>query len=53
MQATVVNYLCLTNEELELWKEDSLKFFLHMKYMSNEVKGNLLREKSRNLLAGI
>ncbi|CDW75637.1 UNKNOWN [Stylonychia lemnae] len=53
MRALILNYLKLTNEELDLWKDDSLKFFLHMKYLSNEVKGNLLREKAKNLLAGI
>ncbi len=46
-------YLGLTREELQLWQEDSLKFFLHMKYQSNEVKGNYLREKARSLIAGI
>eukprot|EP00347_Sterkiella_histriomuscorum_P023381 403334851 len=53
LSQTVVNYLALTKEEIELWKEDSLKFFLYMKQYSNEVKGNLLREKAKSLLAGI
>jgi hypothetical protein len=46
-------FIILTKEELDLWQEDSLKFFLHMKYKVNEVKGNYLREKSCSLIAGI
>ena len=49
----VTKYLILTKEEIELWRDESLKFFLYMKYQSNEVKGNLLRERSKNLIAGI
>lgn len=49
----VLNYLPLTNEEIEMWKEDSLKFFMHMRYQSNEVKGNMLRDKAKSLMAGI
>ena len=43
----VTKYLILTSEEMQLWQEDSLKFFLHMKIQSNEVKGNYLREKAK------
>jgi hypothetical protein len=53
LKVIVTQYLILTNEELELWKSESLKFFLNMKYASNEVKGNFLREKAKNLIAGI
>lgn len=49
----VTKYIVLTSEEIELWKEDSLKYFLHMKYLSNEVKGNFLREKAKGLIAAI
>lgn len=53
LRVIVTQYLVLTNEELQMWQEDSLKFFLHMKLESNEVKGNLLREKAKALIAGI
>ena len=43
----VTKYLILTSEEMQLWQEDSLKFFLHMKIQSNEVKGHYLREKAK------
>jgi hypothetical protein len=49
----VTEYLVLTNEEIEMWREDSLKFFLHMKLDSNEIKGNFLRDKAKALIAGI
>lgn len=49
----VTKYIVLTSEEIDLWKEDSLKYFLHMKYLSNEVKGNFLREKAKGLIAAI
>ena len=45
-------YLVYTNEEIEQWKEDSLKFYLHARNESNEIKGNFLREKAQRLLAG-
>ena len=53
LKVIVTEYILLTNEELEMWQEDSLKFFLHMKLQSNEVKGNYLREKAKGLIAGI
>lgn len=53
LRTVVTQYLILTKEEVALWQEDSLKFFLYMKYQSNEVKGNLLRDKARGLIAGI
>lgn len=53
LKVIVTKYVVLTKEEIELWKEDSLKYFLHMKYLSNEVKGNYLREKSKSLIASI
>lgn len=53
LRVVVTKYLVLTTEELQLWQEDSLKFFLHMKNLSNEVKGNYLRDKSKSLIAGI
>jgi hypothetical protein len=53
LKIVVTEYILLTKEELELWQEDSLKFFLHMKLMSNEVKGNYLRDKAKSLIAGI
>jgi len=43
----------LTPEEIDLWKNESLKYFLHMKNTSNEIKGNYLREKAKNLIASI
>ena len=53
MSVIVTKYLILTTDEIQLWKDDSLKFFLHMKNQSNEVKGNYLREKAKCLIAGI
>jgi hypothetical protein len=53
LKVIVTEYILITNEELSLWQEDSLKFFLHMKLQSNEVKGNYLREKAKGLIAGI
>ena len=53
MKVIVTQYLVLTTEEIQLWQEDSLKFFLHMKNLSNEVKGNYLRDKAKSLIAGI
>ncbi len=53
MKVVVTEYVLITNEELAMWQEDSLKFFLHMKLQSNEVKGNFLREKAKGLIAGI
>lgn len=38
---------------MDLWHTDSLKFFLHMKFLSNEVKGNFLREKAKGLIAAL
>jgi hypothetical protein len=51
--ALVTKYIIFTKEELDLWQEDSLKFFLNMKYQSNEIKGNYLRERAKNLIASI
>jgi len=31
LKVILTEYLLLTAEELSLWREDSLKFFLHMK----------------------
>ena len=45
-------YLVYTTEEIESWKEDSLKFYLDTKNESNECKGNFLRDKATRLLAG-
>ena len=44
-------YLVYTTEEINLWTEDSLKFYLDAKNESNECKGNFLREKAQRLLA--
>ena len=46
-------YLIYTEEEIESWKENSLKFYLDAKNKSNEKKGNYLREKSLRLIAAI
>lgn len=53
LHVILTQYIILTREEIEQWKEDSLKFFLQMKYQSNEVKGNLLRDRAKSLIAGI
>jgi len=46
-------YLVYTEEEIESWKEDSLKFYLDAKNQSNERKGNYLREKAIRLIEAI
>ena len=46
-------YLVYTEEEIETWKQDSLKFFLDAKNESNERKGNYLREKALRLIAAV
>mmetsp|Transcript_12102 Transcript_12102/g.15450 ORF Transcript_12102/g.15450 Transcript_12102/m.15450 type:complete len:100 (-) Transcript_12102:57-356(-) len=45
-QALTRKYLVYTNEEVESWMEDPLKFYLDAKNESNECKGNFLREKA-------
>jgi hypothetical protein len=32
LKTIVTQYIVFSNDEVELWKLDSLKFFLHMKY---------------------
>lgn len=51
-QALTRKFLVYTNEEIELWKADSLKFYLDLKDESYECKGNFLRENALRLLAG-
>ena len=46
-----VYYFALTNEEVELWRDDPLKFYMDAKQESNECKGNFLREKVLRLIA--
>ena len=49
----MTQYLLLSEEEVEVWKEDSLKYFIDMKEESNETKGALLRDRAKRLIAGI
>lgn len=53
LKSIITKFLVYTREELDLWQTDSLKFFLHMKFLSNEVKGNFLREKAKGLIAAL
>lgn len=53
LKSLVENFILFTREEVELWRENSLKFYLILKNESNEVKGNYLREKSKSLIASI
>ena len=45
-------YLVYTEEEIDAWNTDSLKFYLEAKNESNEKKGNYLRDKALRLFAG-
>jgi len=47
------NYIVFTAKEVEKWQQDSLDFFLNQKEESNEVSGNFLRNKSKQLIAAI
>lgn len=49
----VRNYFMLSCEEVTLWNEDSLKFFIDMKEESNENKGAILRDRAKRLVAGV
>lgn len=46
-------YFKITNEEVELWKEAPLKYYLNLKELGNEAKGNELREKAREFMAAM
>lgn len=48
-----MHYLVLTDEEVQLWKEDPFEYFIQTKEQSNQVKGNFLREKALRLIAAI
>jgi hypothetical protein len=48
-----MHYLVLTDEEVQLWKEDPFEYFIQTKEQSNQVKGNYLREKALRLIAAI
>ena len=45
--------MVLTQDEIDKWNSSSLEYFIHQKELSNEVKGNYLREKSKTLIAQI
>lgn len=45
--------MILSAEEVDSWRDDSLKFFLDMKEESNENKGALLRGRAKRLIAGV
>ena len=45
--------MVLTQDEIDKWNSSSLEFFIHQKELSNELKGNYLREKSKSLIAQI
>ena len=48
-----MNFLILTNDEIEEWQNDSLAFFISMKSEDNFTKGNYLREKANRLVAAV
>jgi len=50
---SLLKYMQYTDEEVEQWGEDSLKFYIQMKYESNVTKGNYIREKALRVVAGI
>jgi hypothetical protein len=43
----------LSEEEVKLWQEDSLDYFLTMKEESNKFKGNYLRDKTERLIGAL
>lgn len=47
------SYLALTQEEIELCQSSPLQFYISQKDATNEVKGNQLREKAKEMMAGI
>lgn len=53
LKVIAFQYIIFTSEEIEVWRDDSLRFFMIMKNMSNEIKGNYLRDKSKALIAAI
>lgn len=53
MTRLIRSFLAMTTEEVELFKENPLQFYLYQKDASNEVKGNELRGKARELIASI
>ena len=53
LKQVTIKFLILSEDEVELWKEDSLKYFIDMKEESNETKGNYLRGKANRVIAGI
>lgn len=53
LRTTVVQFMILSQEEVDQWKDDSLKFFLDMKEESNENKGALLRGRAKRFIAAL
>mmetsp|Transcript_39837 Transcript_39837/g.29392 ORF Transcript_39837/g.29392 Transcript_39837/m.29392 type:complete len:89 (-) Transcript_39837:454-720(-) len=53
LKTIVASYIILTNEELLIFNDDPLRFYLIMKGKSNEVKGNYLRDHSKGFIGGI
>jgi hypothetical protein len=39
-------FVILTAQELDLLREDELKFYIQQKDLSNETRGNFLRDKA-------
>ena len=44
-------YIIFSENEIEKWNENSLEFYMDQKEQKNEMKGNFLREKAREMIA--
>lgn len=53
LSAIVSKFAILTQQELELLKEDELRFYVQQKDQSNETKGNFLRDKALQVVANL
>lgn len=46
-------FVILTAQELDLLREDELKFYIQQKDLSNETRGNFLRDKALQVVANM
>jgi hypothetical protein len=53
LQEITQKFLILTPDEIQKWQDDSLEFFINQKEQANDVRGNFLRDKSKQLIAAI
>jgi len=53
LQTVTQKYIILTEQEIEKWNEDSLEFYINQKEQSNDIRGNYLRDKAKQLIASL